>query len=201
MLLQLWYVLTWMHHHIWNAKIEINERRRHSLVFIHRIDENRPTSFVSQDAPEYSFIEVINSWFGHKQVEPWMWHLPQALGPEFQLCLVNPVQEIYVWKIDHIWLNHRHMIWFLWTFNSNQIKLRLPFRIFNFFLSINNFIISWKNFIKNISYNLLLWNCTWKEQILIERKSIKCCHSLYRNFNFKKYITIGLLYKVFRKIQ
>lgn len=69
------------------------------LVLVHGIDEDGPTCLVTQNALEHTLIKVRNPRLGDKKVEPWVGHLPQSLGPEFQLGLVDPVQEIHVRKI------------------------------------------------------------------------------------------------------
>ena len=73
---------------------------RDLLVFVHRVDENGATSFISQNALEHTLIEVRNPWLWHKKVEPWVWYVPQTLGPELELVFVDPVQEIHVRQVS-----------------------------------------------------------------------------------------------------
>lgn len=70
--------------------------RTNLLVPVHGVDEDGPARLVPQDALEHAPIEVGNPRPGDEQVEPRVGNVPQVLGPELQLGLVDPIQEIHV---------------------------------------------------------------------------------------------------------
>lgn len=75
------------------------KQHKYLLVFVHGVNEDGPACLIAQNTLEYPLIEVRNPWFGDKKVKPWVRHVPQTLGPELQLRLVDPVQKIHVRKI------------------------------------------------------------------------------------------------------
>lgn len=103
---------------------------KYLLVFVHWVDENRASCFIAQNALENTLIEVGNPGLGYKKVKPWVWHLPQTLGPELQLGLVNPVQEIHIKQVccEHWWwykvqfLQQRLYFLFLFFFQNKKKK-------------------------------------------------------------------------------
>lgn len=101
---------------------------KYLLVFVHWVDENRASCFIAQNALENTLIEVGNPGLGYKKVKPWVWHLPQTLGPELQLGLVNPVQEIHIKQVscEHWWLYKvqflQQRLYFLFFFFSKLKK-------------------------------------------------------------------------------
>lgn len=75
------------------------KQHKHLLVFVHGVNEDGPACLIAQNTLEHPLIEVRNPWLGDKKVKPWVRHVPQTLGPELQLGLVDPVQKIHVRKI------------------------------------------------------------------------------------------------------
>lgn len=66
------------------------------LVLIHGVDEDGSARLAPQDALEHAPIKVGDPRSGDEQVEPRVRNVPQVLGPELQLGLVDPVQEFHV---------------------------------------------------------------------------------------------------------
>lgn len=68
-------------------------------MLVHGVDEDGPTGLVPKDATKDPTVKVGDARCRNEEVEPRVWHIPQTLGPELELSLVDSIEEVHVGEV------------------------------------------------------------------------------------------------------